>query len=115
MSSWVRVAERKCCCRKYRIHAAAQAEYVGSLDAGFTTTIGEASVELFPKNDASTQTLTVNVDAAPLHPLTVTADHGTAPTPRPYTPGSLLHVHHTLRRLGQALVAVVDHQDDDTA
>ncbi|WP_203755838.1 hypothetical protein [Actinoplanes cyaneus] len=42
----------------------------------------------------------------------MTADHGAAPTPRPYTSGSLLQVHHTLRRLGQTLGNLVDHQDD---
>ncbi len=58
---------------------------------------------------------TVNVAADPLHPLTVTADHTTAPTSRPYTTGSLLRLDHAMRRLGQALGDVVDHQDDDTA
>ncbi|WP_047892795.1 hypothetical protein [Micromonospora sp. RV43] len=90
-------------------HAAAQAESFGALDAGFTTTIGAATVRLYPKDEESTQTLTVSVDADPLHPLTVTANHGTAPTPRPYTPVSLLRVDHAMRRLGQALGDVVDH------
>lgn len=93
-------------------HAAAQAESFGSMDAGFTTTIGTAIVQLYPKHEESTQTLTVNVNADPLHPLTVTADHGTAPTPRSYTTGSLLRIDHAMRRLGQALGDVVDHQDD---
>ncbi|WP_285691801.1 hypothetical protein [Actinoplanes sp. NBRC 103695] len=96
-------------------HAAAQAESSGSMDAGFTTTIGTAIVRLYPRDEESTQTLTVNVDADPLHPLTVTADHGTARTPRPYTAGNLLRLDHAMRRLGQALGAVVYHQDDDTA
>jgi hypothetical protein len=95
-------------------HAAAQAESFGSMDAGFTTIIGGASVQLYPKDEESTQSLTVSVDADPLHPLTVTADRGAAPTPRPYTPGSLLRVDHAMRRLGQALGDVVDHHDDDT-
>ncbi|WP_050591884.1 hypothetical protein [Salinispora fenicalii] len=93
-------------------HAAAEAELFGSMDAGFTTTMGTAIVQLYPKAEES-QTLTVNVDADPLHPLTVTADKGTAPTPRPYTAASLLRVDHAMRRLGQALGDVVDHQDDD--
>ncbi|MEU0156163.1 hypothetical protein [Micromonospora fulviviridis] len=38
-----------------------------------------------------------------------------APTPRPYTPASLLRVDHAMRRLGQVLGDVVDHQDDDVA
>lgn len=96
-------------------HAAAQAESFGVLDTGFTTTIGAATVRLYPKDEESTQTLTVGVDADPLHPLTVTADHGAAPMPRPYTPASLLRVDHAMRRLGQALGDVVDHQDNDTA
>ncbi len=94
-------------------HAAAQAESFGSMDAGFTTTIGGARVQLYPKDEESTRTLTVDVDADPLHPLAVTADRGVAPTPRPYTAGSLLRVDHAMRRLGQALGDVVDHQDDE--
>ena len=69
---------------------------------------------VYPRQPGCTGPETVNVAADPLHPLTVT-DHGTTPTPHPCTTGSLLRIDHAMRRLGQALGDVVDHQDDDTA
>jgi hypothetical protein len=68
-----------------------------------------ATVEVTPPNyDDIPRTLTVSIAGDPGRTLSVTAERGPAPQPRPYTAATLLRVAHHLHRLGAVLGDVVE-------